>query len=125
MNRRERAKAETRALTIKTAQTLWKEPGSYNRGTIRDIAKAMEMSTGAVFSNFETKEALWCAAFPGQAVPVDSALTRAASDMRVMLEAAAPILRDSGYPTSADMISALLTSIDGALDDDTDNVLAA
>ena len=83
MNRRQLAKAQTRARIIAAAQKLWAKPGSYEDGTIRVIADAAGMSTGAIFANFEGKEDLWRAAM-GYEPPIDSAEVRAA------LKAAAP-----------------------------------
>lgn len=77
MNRRQLAKAQTRARIIAAAQKLWAEPGSYNDGTIRVIATAAGMSTGAIFANFEGKEDLWRVAM-GYEPPIDSAEVRAA-----------------------------------------------
>lgn len=76
MNKREIAKAATRVKLIETARRLWAEPGSYERVTIRDIAKAAEMSTGAIFANWTGKEALWRDAM-GYPAPVDGPEVRA------------------------------------------------
>lgn len=75
MNRRSESKARTRAAAIEAAKRLWAKPGSYDKAGIREIAGAMNMSVGAVFSNFESKEALWRAAFDCPP-PVDSFITR-------------------------------------------------
>ncbi len=84
MNRRQLAKAQTRARIIAAAQKLWAKPGSYENGTIRLIADTAGMSTGAIFANFEGKEDLWRVAM-GYEPPIDSAEVRAA------LKAAAPL----------------------------------
>lgn len=76
-NKRDRAKALTRQKTIDTARSLWAQPGSYTTGTMRDIAKHMGMSTGAIFANFTGKDELWREAF-GTEPPTDSVLTRQA-----------------------------------------------
>lgn len=112
MNRRDKAKAATRAKCLETARRLWAEPGTFNGpgGTTRDLAKAMNMSTGAIFANFTGIEDLWRQAF-GTEPPIDSALTRAAPVMADMLRAAAPILRDAGHPGSADLIADLLAGL--------------
>lgn len=115
MNRREKAKARTKAKIIETAKALWATPGSYETGTIRHLAKAMGMSTGAIFANFPSKDDVWRAVFPGREPPIDSALTRAASDMRTMLEAVTPVLLEHGYPQSAGAIDALLAKIDASV----------
>lgn len=77
ISRREQAKQATREKAIAAAKALWTEPGSYTTNGIREIAKHMGMSTGAVFANFACKDDLWWVAF-GSPPPVDSALTRAA-----------------------------------------------
>ena len=77
MNRRQLAKAATREKLIIVARALWDEPGSYEAATIRVIAKAAGMSTGAIFANFKGKEDLWRAAM-GYEPPVDSADVREA-----------------------------------------------
>ena len=77
MNKRQEAKTATRALMIETARRLWAEPGSYENVTIRIIAKAAGMSTGAIFNQWTGKEALWRDAM-GYEPPVDSAAVRAA-----------------------------------------------
>jgi AcrR family transcriptional regulator len=89
MNRRQLAKAQTRARIITAAQKLWAEPGSYAGGTIRDIANAAGMSTGAIFANFEGKEDLWRVAM-GYEPPIDSAEVRAA-----LRAAAQPVLAEA------------------------------
>lgn len=66
MNRREMAKAATRAKVMTAARGLFESLG-YARATIRDIATAAGMSTGAVFANFPDKAALWTAVFNGPA----------------------------------------------------------
>ena len=83
MNRRQQAKAQTRARVIAAAQQVWAEPGSYEDGTIRAIATAAGMSTGSIFANFQGKEDLWRVAM-GYEPPVDS------SEVRAALRAAAP-----------------------------------
>lgn len=75
MSKRELSKAATRQKVIAAAKALWAEPGSYHQNGIRDLADAMGMSTGSVFSNFESKDDVWRAAF-GCEPPVDSHLTR-------------------------------------------------
>lgn len=77
MNRRQLAKAATREKLIVAARAIWAEPGSYEAATIRVIAKAAGMSTGAIFSNFAGKEDLWREAM-GYEPPVDSADVRIA-----------------------------------------------
>lgn len=76
MTKRDEAKAATRALMIETARRLWAEPGSYEAVTMRVIAKAAGMSTGAIFANWTGKEALWREAM-GYEPPVDGPEVRA------------------------------------------------
>ena len=77
VNRRQAAKAVTRAKVIAAARTLWAEPGTYEIGNIRDIAKTAGMSTGAVFANFDSKADLWREVM-GYEPPVDCAEVREA-----------------------------------------------
>ena len=77
MNQRTARKAATREKTITAAKALWREPGSYGLNGIREVAAMIDMSTGAVFSNFDTKDDLWRAAFDC-APPIDGVVTRAA-----------------------------------------------
>lgn len=77
LSRREKAKQATREKAITAAKALWAEPGSYTTNGIREIAKHMGMSTGAIFANFASKDVLWWVAFDSPP-PIDSALTRAA-----------------------------------------------
>ena len=80
MNQRIARKAATREKTIAAAKALWREPGSYSVNGIREVAAMIGMSTGAVFSNFDTKDDLWRAAFECEP-PIDSVLTRAGPDL--------------------------------------------
>jgi AcrR family transcriptional regulator len=52
------AKQQTRAKVLQAARTLFSEQG-YEGATIRDIAAAAGMSTGAVFANFTDKSDLF------------------------------------------------------------------
>ena len=76
-NRRDVAKAATRAKLIKAARDLWSEPGTYERIGIREIAAGAGVSTGAIFANWSGKEALWREAM-GYEPPVDCAVVREA-----------------------------------------------
>ena len=58
MNRRQAAKIRTRGKVLDAARNLFAERG-YDAATIRDIAKAAGMSTGAVFANFQDKNELF------------------------------------------------------------------
>lgn len=60
LNKRQAAKVRTRAKVLKAARTLFERSG-YEQTTIRDIAKEAEMSTGAVFANFDDKLDLFVA----------------------------------------------------------------
>ncbi|RZJ97226.1 MAG: TetR/AcrR family transcriptional regulator [Brevundimonas sp.] len=62
MNRRQAAKVRTREKVLEAASQLFAERG-YDAATIRDIAKAAGMSTGAVFANFQDKAELFEAVF--------------------------------------------------------------
>src|SRR4051812_37177861 len=56
--RRALAKQQTRSKVLAAARRLFSEVG-YEGATIRDIAAAAGMSTGAVFANFEDKSDLF------------------------------------------------------------------
>lgn len=56
--KRGRAAAHTRSKVIAAAADLFATRGYPNVG-IRDVAKAVNMSTGAVFSHFKDKDELW------------------------------------------------------------------
>ncbi len=55
---RKAQKAATRAKVLDAAGVCFRTLG-YERSTIRDIARMAEMSTGAVFANFEDKAHLY------------------------------------------------------------------
>lgn len=78
--RRTRDKEQTRAKIIVAAKALFETPGGYAQATIRKIAKAVGMSTGAVFANFKNKEDLWRAAMECDP-PLDGPATWAALPM--------------------------------------------
>lgn len=79
LNRRQQAKAATRSKILTTARRLWAEPGTYESptSTMRAIAAAAGVSTGAIFANWASKEDLWREAM-GFEPPIDSALVREA-----------------------------------------------
>ena len=56
--RRALAKQQTRAKVLAAARRLFSEHG-YEGATIRDIAQAAGMSTGAVFASFSDKSELF------------------------------------------------------------------
>ncbi len=58
LNRRQEAKAKTRAKVMTAGRELFGELG-YDGATIRDIARRAGMSTGAVFANFTDKTDLF------------------------------------------------------------------
>ncbi len=64
LNRRQTAKAATRVKIIAAARALF-EAGTYADATIRGIARAAGMSTGAVFATVPDKAALWTAVYGG------------------------------------------------------------
>lgn len=73
---RQRKKALTRKKVLAAARDLFTER-DYHSVTIRELAKAFGMSTGAIFNNFTGKEQLFTEAM-GFPPPVDGPLTRAA-----------------------------------------------
>gem|GEM_PF-5007436 len=89
-NKREQSKAKTRAKILAAAQKLWGEPGTYETATIRDIARAAGMSTGAIFVNWNGKDALWLEAMgypaPRDCAKVRAALQEADNSYRVVLD---------------------------------------
>lgn len=113
MSKRAAAKAATRAKCLEAARTLWAEPGSLNTVGARDLAKAMGMSTGAIFSCFDGLHDLWRAAFKTEP-PIDSVMTRAAPTMAELLRTATVQLRDAGHAETADRIDTLLATLTGA-----------
>ena len=62
MNKRKLAKAATRQKVLDAGRALFAAVG-YEKATIRDIAARAGMSTGAVFANFEDKQALYVAVY--------------------------------------------------------------
>lgn len=86
LNKRQLAKAATREKVLKAARDLWAEPGSYERGTIRQIAQAAGMSTGAIFANFKGKADLWAAALETDHAVGDGVLARAAPELFLALQ---------------------------------------
>lgn len=70
-NRREQAKAASRAKVIEAAREAFTTVG-YAQATMRDIAALAGLSTGAIFNSFDSKDELWTAVFGGP--PPDLAL---------------------------------------------------
>lgn len=100
LNRRQEAKARTRAKVMKAARELFGELG-YDGATIRDIAKRAGMSTGAVFANFTDKTDLFEAIYTEDAeammdVMRDAAGTDASKGVAARLSA----LFSAGYRQS-------------------------
>lgn len=124
LNKRQLAKAATREKVLKAARELWAEPGSYERGTIRQIAEAAGMSTGAIFANFKGKAELWAAAFETRHAAGDSVLTRAAPDLfkalQGLIEVRPEIARDEDpYAAKAWRIAeAVVERVQGQLVDE-------
>lgn len=81
---RQRRKLATRSRVIEAARKLF-QSGDYHSITIRDIAKAADLSTGAIFVTFKGKEELFETAM-GFPPPVDGPLTRAAPMLLVALK---------------------------------------
>lgn len=65
-NRRQTAKSATREKVLAAARRLFLTVG-YEAATIRDVARAAGMSTGAVFANVADKTQLWREAMGGPA----------------------------------------------------------
>lgn len=66
LNRRQQAKAQTRERVLDAARFLFANSG-YFTVTMRDVARRMQMSTGAIFATVADKAALWTAAMGGPA----------------------------------------------------------
>lgn len=82
LNLRQKAKAATRQQVMDAAKNLFDTVG-YKAATIRDIAADAGKSTGAVFANFDDKDALYLAIHghpaltPEQGIHLAAALRRA------------------------------------------------
>ena len=77
LTRRALAKLKTRQTLLAAGKHLFGERG-YEATTVRDIAAAAGMSTGAVFANFSDKADLFSEILAGDQDPVASAMRRAA-----------------------------------------------
>jgi AcrR family transcriptional regulator len=75
--RRALAKQQTRTKVLSAARRLFSEQG-YEGATIRDIAAAAGMSTGAVFANFSDKSDLFREIFVSDVVALTEAMREAA-----------------------------------------------
>lgn len=77
LTRRALAKLKTRQSLLAAGKQLFSEHG-YEASTVRDIAAAAGMSTGAVFANFADKADLFSEILAGDQETVASAMRRAA-----------------------------------------------
>ena len=90
--KRQDQKAATAALMTATAAELFRQRG-YEHVTIRDVAKAAGMSTGAVFSTFADKDDMFLKSM-GRAAPNQERVAKflhnavAYGDAQISLEAA-------------------------------------
>lgn len=93
-NQRTLAKQRTREKIVAAAAALFSERG-YEGATIRDIAKAAGMSTGAVFASFADKSDLFGEIVAGEQQALEAAMITAADErggdsaVVAMLDAAA------------------------------------
>jgi AcrR family transcriptional regulator len=79
VNRRTIAKQRTREKVLEAARTLFIQRG-YEGATIRDIAQAAGMSTGAVFANFADKSELFDAIIKGDLELLHEQMSAAAAN---------------------------------------------
>mgnify|MGYP006401401157 FL=1 len=93
--RRALAKQQTRAKVLAAARELFSTEG-YEGATIRDIAAAAGMSTGAVFANFADKSELFREIMTRDLAAVVEAMTEAASRGRTVDDALLKIF-SAGY----------------------------
>lgn len=84
--RRALAKQQTRAKVLAAARELFSTEG-YEGATIRDIAAAAGMSTGAVFANFADKSELFREIMTADLAAVVEAMTEAAGRARTVDDA--------------------------------------
>ncbi|WP_409516059.1 MULTISPECIES: TetR/AcrR family transcriptional regulator [unclassified Brevundimonas] len=73
-NRRQLAKAQTRAKVLDAGKSLFEEVG-YERATIRAVARRIGMSTGAVFASFTDKAELYRAVYDHAPITPEQGLT--------------------------------------------------
>lgn len=78
MKIREAKKAATKAKVLEAARELFRQRG-FERATLRDVAKAVGMSTGAVFASFKDKADLYAQAMGKPAPDIRAFLTRLGS----------------------------------------------
>lgn len=104
-NRRQMAKACTQEKVLKAARSIFAER-TYASANIRAIAARAQMSTGAIFANFEDKADLWRAAM-GCEPPTDGPVVRAAPEMLSALRGLLAVRpRDLGGPFDPDQVAA-------------------
>ena len=102
LNRRQEAKAKTRAKVMQAARELFGELG-YDGATIRDIARRAGMSTGAVFANFTDKTDLFEAIYTEDAEILMEVMRDAAgSDAKAGVAQRLSALFAAGYRRSFD-----------------------
>ena len=94
MNKRVEAKEKTRQKAVEAARKAFAVT-DYHAVSIRDLAKAMGMSTGAIFANFTGKADLWRASMP-LPVPADDQRTRATMYLISAAMASREVLRAIG-----------------------------
>ena len=93
--RRALAKQQTRVKVLAAARKLFSEEG-YEGATIRDIASAAGMSTGAVFANFTDKSDLFQEIMLADLAELNEAMAEAAAKGRTAEEAVLKIFM-TGY----------------------------
>ena len=93
--RRALAKQQTRAKVLAAARDLFSTQG-YEGATIRDIAAAAGMSTGAVFANFADKSELFREIMVADLAALEEAMVEAASRGRAVDDALLKIF-SAGY----------------------------
>lgn len=99
LNRRQIAKASTAAKVLASAKVEFETKG-YAKAVIRNIAKGANMSTGAIFANYQDKEALYVAAYGHK--PITPELGRAA-----MIALRALGILSTGEPDYVDELDAV------------------
>lgn len=93
--KRKDEQAARRAAIVEAARQLFIDL-PYGQVTMRKIAVAAGCTTGGIYSNFDTKAAIWREAM-GSEPPTDSILTRHAGDLEQVLRA----LIAAGHTTEA------------------------
>lgn len=83
-NQRKVALAQTRAKLLQAARRLFRQY-PYQKVSMRGIAKAMGMSTGAVYNLYDTKADVWRDAM-GTPPPVEDVVIQEAHNLQRVLE---------------------------------------